>query len=373
MRRIIRTAMIAATGTATALTAVAGSTPPTAHATSPAAGAPGPSSTQRGAPAPPAFDLQAHRGGAALTVENTLAAFRRALDLGVSTLELDTQITEDGYAVVTHDRDPEPRTCTDTAPATPSDPEYPYVPGVRYIKDLTLAQVRTLDCGSTTLAEFPEQQASPGARMPLLSEVFDLVRQRHADDVAVNVELKVEAASPTETAPRDQFVDVVTRDVRDAGMLGRVTIQSFDWGALMRVREVQPDLPVIALTNGQPFLQAGLPGASPWLGGIDIDDFGGDVVAAAHSFGADALSPVHGSPADGGVDDPGYVPFTTAAMVRSAHAAGMAVIPWTVDDAATMQSLIDMGADGLITNAPDVLRNVLADDGFPLPPAYPDR
>jgi glycerophosphoryl diester phosphodiesterase len=337
----------------TALTAIAGCTASTAHATRP-------------------FDLQAHRGGIALTVENTLAAFGRALDLGVSTLELDTQITEDGYAVVTHDRDPDPRKCTDTSPATPGDPEYPYVPGVHYIKDLTLAQVRTLDCGSTTLPEFPEQQASPGARMPLLSEVLDLVEQRHADDVVLNVELKVEAASPTETARRDQFVDVVTRDVRDAGMLGQVTIESFDWGALMRVRQVQPDLPIIALTNGQPFLEVGRPGPSPWLGGIDIDDFGGDVVAAVHSFGADALSPVHGSP-DGGVDTPGYVPFTTPAMVRSAHAAGMTVVPWTVNDAATMQSLIDIGVDGLITDRPDLLRDVMAENGLLLPRAHPAR
>jgi glycerophosphoryl diester phosphodiesterase len=66
---------------------------------------------------------------------------------GVSTLELDVQITEDGHAVVTHDRDPSPAKCVDTAPAFPDDPEFPYAPGQRFIKDLTLAQVRTIDCG----------------------------------------------------------------------------------------------------------------------------------------------------------------------------------------------------------------------------------
>jgi glycerophosphoryl diester phosphodiesterase len=203
--------------------------------------------------------------------------------------------------------------------------------------------------------------------------VFDLVRQRGAGDVVLNVELKVQADSPTETAPREEFVDVVARDVRDAGMVGQVTVQSFDWGALRLVREVQPELPIVALTSGQPTLQAGLPGASPWLGGLDVDDVGGDPVAAAASIGADVLSPVHGSPPDGGVDDPGYTPFTTAELVASAHAAGMAVVPWTVDDAATMQALIDLGVDGLITNRPDLLRDVLAANGRPLPAPYPAR
>jgi glycerophosphoryl diester phosphodiesterase len=317
------------------------------------------------------FDLQAHRGGIGPTVENTLASFGRALDLGVSTLELDVQITEDGYAVVTHDRDPSTRKCVDSAPAFPDDPEFPYVPGTRYIKDLTLAQVRTIDCGSLTLAEFPGQQASPGARMPLLSEVFALVNNRRAHQVTLNVETKVEAGAPEQTAPREQFVQVVAREVRAAKLLDQVTVQSFDWGALMRMREVAPKLPIVALTNGQQFLQAGQPGASPWLGGIDIDDFGGDLVAAVDSFGADAISPVHGDPQNGKVTDPGYTPFTTRAMVEAAHAAGMRVIPWTVDDVPTMQSLIDVGVDGLITDYPDRLRELMADNGFMLPKAYP--
>lgn len=319
------------------------------------------------------FDLQAHRGGMGLTVESTLAGFGRALDIGVSTLELDVQITEDGHAVVTHDRDPGPRVCTDTEPAFPGDPEYPYVPGVRYVKDLTLAQVLTLDCGSVTKAEYPGQQAVPGARMLQLSEVFELVHERRAHQVMLNIETKVEAGAPDQTAPREQFVQVVAREVREAGLLDQVTVQSFDWGALMRMREVQPELPIVALTNGQQFLQAGRPGASPWLGGLDIDDFGGDLVAAADSFGADALSPVHGDPQNGTVGDPGYRPYTTRAVVEDAHAVGMRVIPWTVDDVPTMQSLVDIGVDGIITDHPDRLRALMADNGLKLPKASPAR
>jgi glycerophosphoryl diester phosphodiesterase len=320
------------------------------------------------------FDVQAHRGGLGLVVENTLPAFANALELGVSTLELDVQITEDGHAVVTHDRDPSPAKCVDTAPAFPGDPEFPYVPGQRFIKDLTLAQVRTIDCGSLRLAQYPGQLLSPGARMPLLSEVFDLVNSYRAHRVTLNVETKVEAGAPEQTAPREQFVQVVAREVRRARLLDQVTIQSFDWGALMRMRQVEPCLPIVALTNGQQFLQAGQPGASPWLGGIDIDDFTGSLqerfVQAAASFGADAVSPVHGDPQGGSVGDPGYVPFTTRELVGSAHRAGMMVVPWTVNDRATIESLIAVGVDGIITDLPDQLRTIAAEHGFRLPRAY---
>jgi glycerophosphoryl diester phosphodiesterase len=320
------------------------------------------------------FDLQAHRGGIALTVENTLPAFATALELGVTTLELDVQITEDGFAVVTHDRDPQPRNCQDTAPAFPGDPEFPYVPGVKFVRDLTLAQVRTIDCGSLRQPQFPTQELSPGEPMPLLSEVFALVRSYRAQGVTMNIETKVEAGAPQQTAPREQFVQVVVREIRRARMLDQVTIQSFDWGALMRMREVEPRLPTVALTNGQQFLQMGVAGASPWLGGLDIDDFEGSLqqryVAAAASFDADAVSPVHGDPQGGTVDDPDYVPFTTAELVTAAHEVGMDVIPWTIDDRATMQSLIDIGVDGLITDRPDLLREVMADNGLRLPRAY---
>ncbi|MBF6169496.1 glycerophosphodiester phosphodiesterase [Streptomyces gardneri] len=323
---------------------------------------------------PAGFDLQAHRGGLGLVAENTLPAFANALELGVSTLELDVQITADGYAVVTHDRDPSPAKCVDTAPAVPGDPEFPYVPGTTYIRDLTLAQVRTIDCGSVPSADHPEQRRAPGARMPLLAEVFDLVRAYRADEVMLNIETKVEAGAPEQTAPREQFADVVVAEIRRAEIERQVTIQSFDFGTLMLLRQVAPDLPIIALTDGQPKLQAGEPGGSPWLGGMDIDDFPGSLqekyVAAAASLGAAAVSPVHGTPQNGTVTSPAYQPFTTIELVRAAHRHGMRVAPWTVDDRATMAALLDIGVDGLITNRPDVLRTLLSDRGYRLPPDY---
>ncbi|UYM04699.1 glycerophosphodiester phosphodiesterase family protein [Solicola gregarius] len=321
-----------------------------------------------GRPAPE-FDLQAHRGGVALTVESTVPAFARALRTGVSTLELDVQITEDREAVVTHDRVVNSAKCRDTAPAHPGDPAFPYVGD--YVKDLTLEQVRTLDCGSQTLSQFPAQEAAPGARMPTLAEVFELVDTYEAHDVMLNVETKVEAGAPEETAPRSQFVRTVADEVDTAGMSDQVTIQSFDWGALMMMRDVAPELPIIALTN-RDFLQTGEPGASPWLGGIDIDDFDGDLVAAVDSFGADALSPVQGFPQDGAIGDPDFEPYVTRSMVEDSHDAGMPVIPWTVNDRDTMEHFTRLGVDGIITDRPGVLRDVMARRGFDLPAQYRD-
>ncbi|WP_433337943.1 glycerophosphodiester phosphodiesterase family protein [Spirillospora sp. CA-294931] len=317
-----------------------------------------------------AFDLQAHRGGLGLVVESTLPAFANALELGVSTLELDVQITEEGQAVVTHDRRINPRKCKDTAPVTPGDAEFPYAG--KYVNTLTLKQVRTMDCGTQTLSEYPGQKAAPGAKMPLLREVFGLVHRYRAYGVKLNIETKVEAGAPSETAPREQFVQVTAKEIRRARMRRQVTIQSFDWGALMRMRQVDRKLPLVALTNYD-FLQTGQPGRSPWLGGIDIDDFGGDPLKAVKSFGADAFSPVHGFPQGGKITDPDYRPYVTKDMVRRAHRMGLKVVPWTIDDKATMAKLIDDGVDGIITDYPDRLRELMAERNFKLPRKYRAR
>ena len=156
--------------------------------------------------------------------------------------------------------------------------------------------------------------------MPTLAEVFALADSYRASQVKFNIETKVEAGAPQETAPREQFVDVALREINAAPMQSRVSIESFDWGSLRLVQERQPQIPTVALTN-KDFLQVGQPGKSPWLGGIDADDFGGDLVAAAASLGFKAISPVHGTPQNGTVTDANYIPCVTADMVRRAHAA----------------------------------------------------
>jgi glycerophosphoryl diester phosphodiesterase len=99
--------------------------------------------------------------------------------------------------------------------------------------------------------------------------------------------------------------------------------------------------------------------------------FGGVRVSSSESFGFCAFSTVNGTPQNGKVTDPDYVPYVTPDMVRRAHAAGMQVIPWTVDDKPTMRALIGAGVDGLITDYPNLLRDVMAESGMKLPKPAP--
>jgi glycerophosphoryl diester phosphodiesterase len=300
------------------------------------------------------FDLQAHRGGIGMTTEETPQGFAKAIELGVTTLELDTQITKDLKVVITHDRQVHRTKCQDTGPVTPGDAMYPYVG--KYIKDLTLAQVKTLNCGYQQLPGFPDQQVIWGVKMAELKDVFDVVKAHDAKHVMMNVETKVEAGAPEQTAPREVFVRRVYDEIQAAGMDREVTIQSFDWGALKQMHRIAPHLPLVDLTNYD-FLQVGKPGATPWLGGIDADDFGGDFVRAAASIeGVTALSPSYGFPQNGKVGEPGFRFYPDAAMINEAPALGLKVVPWTCDDPATMEALIDLGVDGIITNYPNRLR-----------------
>lgn len=318
------------------------------------------------------FDLQAHRGGVGLHVESTPQAFGHALELGVTTLELDTQVTADGAVVVTHDRKPRRDVCQDTGPVEDGDPLYPYMD--HFIHELTLEQVRMLDCGSLQRPGYPDQQTHPGQRLMLLSEVFDLVKAYGADGpdgVRMNIETKVEAGAPDETAPREEFVATVHEQIAASGLEPQITVQSFDWGALQAMHELAPALPLVALTNHD-FLGIDDPEPSPWLGGIDIDDFEGDGVAAAASIdGVVAYSPVATHPDQScTVGEGDCTAYVTQEMVDSAHSHGLTVIPWTVNNVPTMEYLMGLGVDGIITDYPNLLRDLMAERGLALPGQY---
>ncbi len=309
--------------------------------------------------APDEFDLQSHRGGRGETTEEALGAFAKSLELGVSTLEFDIVLTADRQPLVWHDPVIEPTKCADTAPAFPDDPQYPYVG--KLVHDLTLAQIRTLDCGKL-LPDYPDAEVLAGNTIAVLPEIFALADDYRAD-VRYNIETKIEAADPDTSATPEEFVDVVLAAVRAAGKLDKVDIQSFDWRALPLVKRAEPSIPLVALWDETTWL----PG-SPWLAGVD--PLAVDPITGALSVGADIVSPGYSVPYGLTVDDPGFHLVADEAFIERAHAAGLRVIPWTINDPDTMLAQIAAGADGIITDYPTRLRIVMARLGMPLPPSY---
>ena len=277
------------------------------------------------------FDVQAHRGGAGLWPENTLEAFGRALALGVSTLELDVHLTAQDDVVVAHD------------------------PTLRGSELADARRIRQL-----TRADLPPT-------MPLLRQVAALLEDRGADPVRINLEIKYDALDAAGLTSREAFVEKVVDALRIDHLLRRTSIQCFDWGVLARVGEAEPALARNLLVSPK-YLRATADAPSLWFDGLAVD---ADYVRTAAAEGFTAISPIHGSPFVSGVGDPAYQSFTTADLVEHAHGEGLAVIPYVVDDEATMRHLVGLGVDGLITNRPDRLRDVLVAAGRDVPPSFP--
>ncbi|WP_461163640.1 glycerophosphodiester phosphodiesterase family protein [Arthrobacter sp. R4-81] len=299
------------------------------------------------------FDLQSHRGGRGEWTEESLAAFANSLELGVTTLELDTHLTEDGKVIVWHDDTIQANKCIDTAPAVAGDAEFPYV-GDR-VAELSLAQVETLNCGYTQLAGYPEQDVIEDNRIAELTDVYQLARDYDAQKVRFNVETKVEDGKAGGEG-MVALTKAVVAEIYKAGMAERTTLQSFDWSSLNLTREIAPDLPLVALSSGDAWLEVGKPGASPNLGGLDIDDYDGSLAKAAAAQGYDVVSPTFRS--------------VTPDMIAEAHQLGLPVIPWTVNTTEDMERLMDLGVDGIITDYPTRLRTLMDERGLKLPKAY---
>jgi glycerophosphoryl diester phosphodiesterase len=301
-----------------------------------------------------AFDLQAHRGGRGLRPENTIAAFENAIAIGVTTLELDIAITADGVPVISHDpfvnpalaRDGEGRWLADAGPL---------------IRSLTLAELQRYDVGRLNPGHaygrtFAEQQANDGERIPTLAALFARVRELGATDVQFDIETKVFPDRPGDTVAPDEFVARLLAVIRSAGMRDRVMIQSFDWRTLAIVQRVEPGMRTVYLTTQG---RGGGNVADPrWTGGLKRSEH----ASVAHMVMA----------AGGSTWAPNFNDLDEAS-VRTAHSLGLQVVPWTVNAIADMKRLVDWGVDGLITDYPDRLRDVLRERGVPLPAAVSPR
>jgi glycerophosphoryl diester phosphodiesterase len=296
-----------------------------------------------------AFDLQAHRGGRGLRPENTLAAFENAIRLGVTTLELDIAITADGVAVISHEPALYPGTARD------ADGRWLKEPGP-LIHALTLAEVQRYDVGRVNpdLAygkPFASQQAVDGQRIPTLASLFALVKQLGANDVQFDIETKVFPHRPNDTVTPEVFVDTLLAAIRAAGMSERVMIQSFDWRTLALVQRLEPAMRTVYLTIES--RNSNNVQDPAWTAGRIARDYP-SVPAMIKAAGGRIWAPNYNN-----ID---------ATSAQRAHDVGLQLVPWTVNEAADMRRLIDWGVDGIITDYPDRLREVMRERGLPLPP-----
>lgn len=304
----------------------------------------------------PGFDIEAHRGGRALLPENTLPAFANALSMGVDTLELDVGITADGEVIVSHERGLNPDLARDAHGA------YVPPPGTPFVK-LKLADVRSYDVGQirpdTAYAkQFPDQRARPGTPIPTLKDLFALVRKSGNTSVRFNIETKIDPNHPDESLDPPAFVTRLLGVIEAEGFSDRVVIQSFDWRTLLLVQQRAPGISTVYLT-----LQRGsaptiaLDKATNWTAGFSPADHGGSLPRTIKAAGGAIWSPYFGD--------------VTEALVNEAHGLGLRVVVWTVNKREDIARMIALGVDGIISDRPDVLREVAAEKGLALPEGTP--
>jgi glycerophosphoryl diester phosphodiesterase len=304
-----------------------------------------------------ALDLQAHRGGRGLLPENTLPAFANALRIGVTTLELDTNVTKDGVVVISHD--------SSLNPDITRGPDGKWLEGKGpAIHSLTFRELQAYDVGRLKPGanygkRYPEQQAVDGTRIPRLADLFALVKKSGDTAVRFNIETKLTPGAPHETPEPEAFARALLKAVRAAGMERRVAIQSFDWRTLRVVQKEAPAIPTVYLTAQQKWLdnvEAANPEGSRWTAGVQLRDHG-SVPAMVKAAGGKVWSPYFGD-----VDE---------AKVKQAKALGLQVVVWTVNDVPAMERMIALGVDGIISDRPDLLRETARRAGLALPEPAP--
>lgn len=278
----------------------------------------------------PGLDVEGHRGARGYRPENTLPAFTFADELGVTTLEMDTKVTADGVLVVTHDSILNPDLVRDASGR--------WVAAGIPFNSLTLDEVERLDVGrlrpgSAYAQRFPLQVPIDGTRMPTLKQVLGTFRDR--SDLRFNIETKIEPDAPTLSPVPAEFARLLVDEIRAAGLEKRAMIQSFDWRTLLEVQRIAPEITTVALTEADPALLTD----GVWTAGLRLGDYAGSVPAMVAALGADVWSP----------DSEGL----TAEAVRDAHARGLTVVPWTVNEPSEIDAMIAMGVDGIISDYPD--------------------
>jgi glycerophosphoryl diester phosphodiesterase len=289
--------------------------------------------------AAPGFELYGHRGARALFAENTLPGFAAAIALGLERIELDVAVTADDVVVVTHD----PRLNRDLTRGP--DGAWLRATGPP-IRQLAFAALGAYDVGrirprSLYGARFRKQQPMDGARIPSLADVLALDRR-----LTIAIELKTFPQQPALTAAPARVADLVMATAQAHDAIARIIVQSFDWRGLRHVKQRYPQAALAWLTAAR----SSDAERRRWWDGVSPAEYGGSVPRAVAAAASGAREPVRWMP---------QWTERTPPLIAEAHALGLRVIPWDVNDAGAIERALAAGVDGIITDRPDLARRLL--------------
>lgn len=247
----------------------------------------------------------AHQGGDGVWPGETMFAFQNAVELGVDVLEMDIHITKDGVLILMHD---------ETVDRTTD--------GTGEIESMTLAELKELDAGYDWSLDdgvtFPYR--GKGLQVAALEEVFAAF-----PDMRMTIEIKKTNASMAKP-----FCDLI----REYNMQDKVLVASFHDE---RLKEFRAECPEVATSSAKNETTVFVLMTKGFIGGFYSPKFYSLQVP----------------------EESGGITVMTESFVRAAHARNLAVEPWTINDAETMRKFIEWGVDGIITDRPDIMMEVL--------------
>ena len=305
-------------------------------------------------------EIIAHRGGADLWPENTMAAFAGAIACGADGAELDVHLTRDGEVVVFHDEALKREIVRRNGQ---------WLSEVRpLIKDLSFSELLAYDVGrlkpgSSYAARHPRQEAADGEHIPLLADVIALAKARSAT-FKLWIELKTDLMRPERGADPVALADAALAVVRAAGFENRTVFISFDWRTLVRIKDLAPAIRTLATTLPQSWFAPGTPPAehgpppsdelaalravvaagAPWEAGFSAKDFS-SLQHAVRASGADGWFP--------------YYPDVTESTASRTTNLGLSLAAWTVPPEAGPH-LVSLGCSAICTDDPVSLRHILS-------------
>ncbi len=275
------------------------------------------------------IDLQGHRGCRGLMPENTIVGFIRALDIGVTTLEMDVVISKDNQVLLSHEPFLSPEICFDsTGQEIGENMEDSF-----NIYKMNYEDIAKCDCGSKVNERFPNQQKVV-AYKPLLSDVIAAVEKyrtgKSLPTVYYNIETKCLPGSDGNFHPNPkEFVDLLVSVIKSGKIENVATIQSFDPRTLMVAHKDYPDITLAFLIAESAEYEENL----KLLGFIPE------------------------------IYSPNFF-LVNAELMQFAAENDMKVIPWTVNDKGSMVELLNAGVDGLITDYPDIANDLFQQTGY---------